>query len=120
MAANPLGQPERASGRRLHALALDLLEQRHVDVAVVFLPGLVLLRSQRSYKPQAARLVGEYPNDSRPPSDLLVESLEHVGRFHVPVVGLRPAKSMSTSPRCSPRSTPPAWRSGPASARSTP
>ena len=63
MAANPLGEPERASGRRLQPLALHLLEQRHVDIAVVLLPALVLFDSQRSHEPQAARLVREDPED---------------------------------------------------------
>jgi hypothetical protein len=70
MAANPLGEPERVSGCRLQALALHVFQQRHIDVAVVFLPGLVLLRSQRSYEPQATCIVREDSNDARAPFDL--------------------------------------------------
>jgi hypothetical protein len=39
----PLGGPERSSGGRLQSLPLRLFQERHVDVAVILLPPLVLL-----------------------------------------------------------------------------
>jgi hypothetical protein len=61
----------------------------HVQVTGAVEPVLVGLDRQRSYQSQAARHVGEDPHDMGAPFDLLVQALEHVGRFHVFVMGER-------------------------------
>ncbi len=61
-------------------------EQFHIEVAVFIDPFLVDLDGERAHQPQAARFVGEDAHEQGAAFDLLVEALEHVGRFEMLVV----------------------------------
>ena len=61
----------------------------HVQVARTFEPVLVGLDRQCADQPQTAFRIGEDAHHMGAPLELLIEALEHVGRFHVLVMGKR-------------------------------
>ena len=61
----------------------------HVEVARRLQPVLVHLDGERPHQPQAALGVGKDAYDVSAPLQLLVQPLQHVGRFHVLVVRQR-------------------------------
>ncbi len=71
-----------------------LVQVVHVEVAMLFEPVLVGLDRQRPHQPEAAFRIGEDPNHMSTALDLLVEPLQHVGRFEMLMVLARqPVKS---------------------------
>jgi hypothetical protein len=56
-----------------------LLQEIHVEIAMVFEPGLVALDGECPDEPQTALGIGEDSHDISAPSDFLVETLQHVG-----------------------------------------
>ena len=69
-----------------------LLQQIHIEIAVVLEPGLVALDSQRPDEPQTALGIGEDSHHTGAPPDLLVKAFQHVGRLHVLAVRQRQAE----------------------------
>jgi hypothetical protein len=65
--------------------AADFERSRFISLSSVML--MYRLARSHATPPQATRIVGKDPNDAVAPFDLLVESLEHIGRFHDPVAG---------------------------------
>ena len=63
-----------------------LLQELHVQIAVIFEPRFVGLGTQRPDQSQAARRVREDAHYTGAALDLFVEPLEQVGRLQVLVV----------------------------------
>jgi hypothetical protein len=74
---------------RQHRLLLVLLQVIHVQVADRLQPILVRLHGECADQTQTAGGVGEDPHHMRATFDFLVQPLQHVGRFHVPMVRQR-------------------------------
>ena len=58
----------------------------HVEVAMLLEPVLVGLDGERPHEPQATLAIGEDAHDVGAAPDLLVQSLQHIGRFEVLMV----------------------------------
>src|SRR6266446_6386550 len=67
-------------------LVLVLVQIVHVEVAMLFEPVLVGLDRERPHQPEAALGIGEDPHDLGATFDLLVQALQHVGRFQMLMV----------------------------------
>jgi hypothetical protein len=77
---------EAESCRLPEGFLLVLVQVVHVEVAMLFEPVLMGFDCQRPHQPQAALGIGEDPHDVGAALDLLVEALEHVGRFEMLMV----------------------------------
>ena len=89
------------SSRHAQGLLLVLAQVVHVEVAVRLEPVLVHFDRERRDQPQAALNVGEDPHDVGAPLDLLVQTLEQVGRFEVFLMLARQPVEGSVSSMCS-------------------
>ena len=63
----------------------------HVEVAMLLGPVLVGLDGERAHQPEAALAIGKDAHDMGAAFDLLVEALQHVGRFQMLMVLARQA-----------------------------
>ena len=67
----------------------ELAQRLHVEIAVGVDPFLVGLDREGTDEAQAARFVGEDPDDVGAALELLIETFEQVGGFEMFVVGRR-------------------------------
>ena len=79
------------SGGTAQRLLFVFVQIFHVEVAVLFEPVLVGLDRQRPHQTQATLGIGEDPHHLGAALDLLVEALQHVGRFQMLMVLARQA-----------------------------
>ena len=70
----------------MQQVLLLLLEEAHIQVAVIFEPPLVGFGAEPPDQPQATGRIREDADHSGEALDLLVEPFEQVGRFEVFVV----------------------------------
>src|SRR5215472_16217602 len=85
-ASTVLGWTGRGSGRTAQRLLLVLAQIVHVEVAMLLEPVLVGLHCEGPHQPQTAVPIGEDAHDMGTPLDLLVQALQHIGRFKVLMV----------------------------------
>src|SRR5262249_10442471 len=85
-ASTGLGWTGRRSGRTSQCLLLVLAQIIHVEVTMLLEPVLVGLDGERPHQPQTAVAIGKDAHDLGAASDLLVQSLQHIGRLEMLVV----------------------------------
>ena len=83
----------RGSGRTAQRLLFVLVQIVHVEVAMLSEPVLADFDRGRPRQPEAALGIGEDPHHMGAALDLLVQALQHIGRFEMLMVLPRqPAK----------------------------
>src|SRR5262249_14422425 len=71
------------SGSTAQRLLFVLAQIIHVEIAMLLEPVLVGFDRERTHQPEAARAIGEDTHDMGAALDLLIQPLQHVGRFEM-------------------------------------